>query len=86
MLDCRDGRLRATVDGKEAFTATAGARIVTTLDGRLIKVVGIDPRPRRITVGTKVRTWTLTVGPNRGYRLDRPEAASIRTAPFDGSS
>jgi len=83
MLECRDGQLRAAVNGKEAFTASAGARIVTDLDGRPIKIVGIDPRERKIAVKTKSGQWKLTVGANEGYRLDRPEPTGFRTAPFD---
>ncbi len=83
VLQCKDGQLRAAVNGEESFTASAGVRIVTDLDGKLIEVVGIDPQQKQVTVKSKSNQWTLTVGPNQGYRLDRPQPAPFRTAPFD---
>jgi len=83
VLECKDGKLRAAVNGKEAFTASAGVRIVTGLDGRPIKIVGIDPQKRQISVKTKSGKWKLTIGPNQGCRLDRPKPTEFRTAPFD---
>ncbi len=82
-LECKGGQLRATVNGKEVFTATAGARIVTDLGGKLIEVVGIDPGQRQVTVKALAKEWKLTVGPNMAYRLGEAEPVSYRTAPFD---
>jgi hypothetical protein len=84
VLQCKDGQLRATVNGEESFTASAGARIVTGLDGKLIEIVGIDPKQKQVTVRSKSNQWNLAVGPNQGYRLDRSEPSKFRTAPFDG--
>jgi len=53
VLECKDGQLRATVNGVESFTASAGARIVTRLDGKLIEIVGIDPQQKQVTVKSK---------------------------------
>jgi len=83
VLTCKNGRLRATVDGKESFTATAGARIVTDLDGKLLEVVGIDTQRRQVTVNSPSKQWKLTVGPNEAFRLDGPNPGPYRTAPFD---
>jgi len=83
VLECKDGQLRATINGKESFTASAGARIVTGLDGQPVKIVGIDPQEQQVTVKTESSQWKLTVGPNQGYRLDQPEPIPFRTAPFD---
>jgi hypothetical protein len=81
-LRCRGGQLSATVNGKEAFTATAGARIVTDLDGRVLEAVGIDPQPRNITVKTGSREWKLTVRPNQVCRLDDAiPVADVRFGP-----
>jgi len=85
VLRCKDGQLRAAVNGGESFTASAGARLVTGLEGKLIEIVGIDSQPQQVTVESKSNQWNLTVGPNQGYRLDRPEPAPFRTAPFDES-
>jgi len=84
VLRCKNGQLRAAVNGEESFTATAGARIVTGLDGKLLEIVGIDPEQKQITLKSKSSEWQLTVGPNQGFRLSRPEPALFRTAPFDG--
>jgi hypothetical protein len=83
MLQCEDGQLRATINGEEAFTASAGARIVTDFDGQVIKLVGIDPQPRQVKVQTGAGAWDLTVAPNQAYRLDSPDPAAVRTAPFN---
>lgn len=82
-LECKDGQLRAAVNGKEAFTASAGARIVTGLAGQPIEIVGIDPQQQQVSVKTKSNEWKLTVRPNHVYRLDRSEPVAFRTAPFD---
>jgi hypothetical protein len=83
LLECKGGQLRATVNGKEVFTSTAGARIVTDLDGKLIEVVGIDPDQRQVTVKALSKEWKLTVGPNQAYRLDQAKPVPYKTAPFD---
>jgi hypothetical protein len=85
VLECKDGQLSATINGKESFTASAGARIVTGLDGQLVKLVGIDPQEQQVTVKTKSSQWKLTIGPNQGYCLVRPEPIPFRTAPFDNA-
>ena len=59
VLECKDGRLSATINGKESFTASAGARIVTGLDGQPVKIVGIDPQERQVTVKTESSQWKL---------------------------
>jgi hypothetical protein len=82
-LQCKAGQLRATINGKEAFTASAGTRIVTDFDGQLLEVVGIDSRQRQITVRTQYGSWELTVDPNQAYRFDGLERTSFRTAPFN---
>ena len=71
------------MNGKEAFTATAGARIVTDLGGKLIEVVGIDPEQRQVTVKTLAEEWKLTVGPNQACSLGKAKPVPYRTAPFD---
>lgn len=84
-IECGEGQLQATVNGDEVFRASAGARIVTDLAGRPIEVVGIDSRTRQVTVKAEAGQWELAVGPNQGYRLDRPEPTAFRNAPFDYS-
>jgi len=83
VLECGGGQLCATVNGRETFTASAGARIVTDLDGRPIRIVGIDPQERRITMKAQSGQWKLTVRPNEAYCLDKPAPDPFRTAPFD---
>jgi hypothetical protein len=73
VLQCKDGQLRAIVKGEESFTASAGARIVTGLDGKLIKLLGIDPQRNQVTVKNQTNQWKLTVEPNQGYCLDQQE-------------
>ena len=63
-LECKDDQVRAFINGKEVFTGTAGARFVTTLDGKLLKVVGIDPEKRQVTVQQGERQWSGNVAPN----------------------
>lgn len=83
VLECKDGQLRATVNGKESFTASAGARIVTDLGGQLVEIVGIDSQQRQVALKARSGEWSLTLGPNQGYRLDGSAPALFRTAPFD---
>lgn len=47
-MECRDGHFEAFVGEERAFRCTAGVRVVTDLDGRVLEVVGISPVDRKI--------------------------------------
>ncbi|MBT8043602.1 MAG: hypothetical protein KJO79_01525 [Verrucomicrobiae bacterium] len=86
-LECKEGQLRALVDGKEIFTSSVGARIITDLEGGVLEAVGITPETQQIKLKAASREWALKLEPNQAYRLDPTGAAKpvgYRTAPFSG--
>jgi hypothetical protein len=82
-LDCEAGRMRARMNGRDVFSCTAGVRVVTNLDGKVIEIVGIQPEKQRVTLNAGSRQWHLTVGPNEVWGVDGVNPKLLRSAPFD---
>jgi hypothetical protein len=70
------------VNGKEVFTATAGVRIITTGEGKLVEAIGIEPGARDITIKSSAGEQTLTIRPNQGFRFDETKPVRFQAAPF----
>jgi len=57
--------VRAVLDGKTVFTASAGLRVVTDLDGKLKTLVGISEEPVSYQIQTEAETLSGTLAPNQ---------------------
>ena len=63
-LSCKGGGFQGFVGDQLAFTCTAGTRVVTDLDGRVLEVVGISPDRRKVALAIGKVTSQLSVLPN----------------------
>jgi hypothetical protein len=83
-LRMKDGQFEGLVDGKQAFTCSANVRVVTDWNGRVTHVVGISPKPERVTIKVGTEKHALAVSPNQVFTLDGAGAfAPGPSAPFD---
>jgi hypothetical protein len=82
-LECRNGQLRGLVDGNERFTASSGTRIITSLDGTPVAVVGIHHETRNVSFRAGEQEWNCTVHPNQLFDLTGEDPKASRIAPFD---
>ncbi len=67
-LECRDGRFEGFVGEKGVFRCSAGARVVTDLDGRVMEVVGISPENQHVELSAGGRDQAANIKPNATYQ------------------
>ncbi len=83
-LQLKNGRFDGTIDGKKIFTCSANVRVVTDMEGNLLKVVGISPETQQVTLEWGGKKQNLTVSPNQVYCTDAFGALVLESAaPFD---
>ena len=63
----KDQNMTAFLDGRELFTASAGLRVRTDLDGNLLAVIGIAPAPVEAVLTVDGVPYRGTVEPNGVY-------------------
>ena len=71
-----------SINGEEKFTCTAGVRVHTDLDGRVLEIIGIDTETRPISIGAAGLVRQLTVAPNEVYGLTGAEPKLLRAVPY----
>jgi hypothetical protein len=79
-LTSEKGNFTAQVNDRTVFSCTAGVRVVTDLDGKVLKVVGIDSVPQPITLSVSDTMDKLTVNSNQVFGAD---GKLLTSAPFD---
>jgi hypothetical protein len=82
-LTSKNGQLSGSLNGRELFTCTAGVRVVTDADGKVLEMVGINPETQQITLRAGVSRWQLTIRPNQVYGFNLPKPVLLRSAPFN---
>ena len=82
-LTCNNGKLSGSLNDRELFTCTAGTRVVTDVNGKLLEMAGIHPESQRVTLISGGSQWLLTVAPNQVFGFDGSEPKLLRSAPFD---
>lgn len=72
-LETRGSRAFCFYNGREVFSFTRGARVISDLEGRIIKIIGITPdkKDRKVSVDYEGKTHSLSLGPNAIYRYDK---------------
>ena len=76
--------MRGLIDDSERFRCSSGVRVVTSLDGEVMEVIGIDQVPREIVLRLARSKFKLTVKPNQVFRMDRSgKLVPASSAPFD---
>lgn len=81
--EIRRGVLHGRIDGEERFSCSAGAEVLTDLQGRVLRVTGIHERPALIALAAEGTCMRAVIAPNevcvpRGGRLEE-----IERHPFD---
>ena len=66
------GCMTARQNGRELFNCTAGVRVVTDLEGKVIEVVGIASEPQFIVLGIAREHHELTVFPSQVFPFCDP--------------
>jgi hypothetical protein len=66
----RGDKVICSINGKEVFSYSKGARVVSDLKGKPIEVVGIDTDERDFTLNYKGKTREIKVSANGLYRLN----------------
>ncbi|MEI6071383.1 MAG: hypothetical protein WCS31_06305 [Verrucomicrobiae bacterium] len=74
--------ITASINGEVKFTCTAGARVHTDLDGRVLEVIGIDTETRPVSIGAAGVVRQLTVAPNEVHDLSGAEPKLLRAVPY----
>jgi len=82
-LSCTNGTFSGHLNDKELFSCTAGVRVVTDLEGRVLEVIGIGAAPRTIALHTPKKQHEVTVAPNQVFAVNGSKLALLRAAPFD---
>lgn len=72
-------------NGKLAFSCTRGVRVLTTLTGEVVGVVGISVTPVPVTLKSKGQQIQGTVNPNSEYSVSENRLVVTRVVPFKPS-
>lgn len=64
-LVSKGGEVRASVGGRQAFTITAGTRVVSNLAGLPLEIVGISPQAQEVTLTLDSVPRKFTIQPNQ---------------------
>jgi len=80
-LVSKDGMLDASIGGKSIFTITAGTRVITSLDGTPLALVGITPEIKQVTLTLGGASRTITIRPNEVLDLKSFHSRPVPTSP-----
>lgn len=70
MLRTSGNKVTCLINDKEVFSFTKGIRVVSDLDGKPVKVVGIGTEVQKADVVYEGKTFSLKVAPNTVYGFD----------------
>ncbi|MBN2217339.1 MAG: hypothetical protein JW719_08175 [Pirellulales bacterium] len=83
-LRIADGQMTGSVNGRECFRATAGARIVTDLDGNPTQIVGISPETLNVVLRIGSNTHRCEAPPNTVWTIHKNGPPTLESrVPFD---
>lgn len=68
-LQTKGNNVICSINGKQAFSFTKGARIVTDLEGKLLEIVGISKEPKTIHINYQ-KEYSLLLQPNTIHRIN----------------
>jgi hypothetical protein len=71
-----------SINGEVKFTCTAGVRVHTDLDGRVLEIIGIDTEARQISIGATGVVRQFAVASNEVYGLSDAEPKFLRAVPY----
>jgi len=71
-IESKDNTVSAFIGGQEAFTISAGTRVVTDLSGKPLEIVGISPEPQSVTLTIESDTREYDIKPNEVIAITHP--------------
>lgn len=80
---CENGGLSAQLNGRELFVVTPGVRVVTDLQGKLLRVVGIEPQDQHFSLFQETTSWRARISPNQTRRFEGRSLVPDRQVAFD---
>ena len=75
-------KFTGSINGEEKFRCTAGVRVRTDLEGRVLEIIGIDTETRAISIEAAGIVRHLVVAPNEVYGLSDVEPNLLRAVPY----
>jgi Trehalase len=60
-----NGVTSASLNGKNLFTCTAGVRVVTDLDGKVVELIGITAQKQKVTLAANGQRQKISVKPDQ---------------------
>ena len=79
----KDDLVTCFINEEKIASFTSGVRLVTTINGQLIEIVGITNKHKEIKVDYKGNSYFLVVKPNTIYRLnENGEFVQFKSIPF----
>jgi len=82
MIRCYHGVFSGWIDGREVFSCTPGTRVVTDLDGKFLRLVGLAPQPAEHTLRADGRVRTALVAPNQTWHVEDDRLQLVESVPF----
>ena len=80
-----DGQVSAYINGRLVFQCTSGVHIVTDVNGKVLRIVGIAPSAVDVALVAEGKTLKLKVKPNKVYSIQKGIAARLPAAPFEAA-
>jgi hypothetical protein len=81
-ISCKSGVFTGEVDGRECFSCTTGCRVITGLDGRSLRLVGLAPSSQECLLKSDGHSWSLVVAPNEVWELHDGRFRLAQVVPF----
>ena len=78
-----EGRLVGQIDGAERFACTAGAEVLTDMDGRLLRLTGIHEQPVSVTLSCGGQCLAAVLRPNQVLSPVGGALVETESHPFD---
>lgn len=82
-LKLENRELHASLNGVSLFSYNPGYRVVTDLQGRLLRVAGINPESTAFRIQRNEQKWSGEIAPNQSLQFHGKELRPHRVVPFD---
>lgn len=81
---CQDGQsFTASIDGKEIFVCTSGVLVITSLNGKILTLAGIEEKPVSVTLKLNDCIFSGIIHPNEEVIPQNNTFSTVRQIAFD---